>query len=167
MSMNATSLTLVREIYETSRVIKRHFDRRARNLGFTQGQWRALWHLERNEGITQASLAEILEMQPIAVARVLGKMEKAGLITRQADPGDKRAIKLYITPRAVPTLKLLHDIADDVCELASQGLTQEEQENIVSLMHRIKANFANVDARATHNAVETSQDHTNRQPHEC
>jgi MarR family transcriptional regulator for hemolysin len=163
MSMNTTPLTIVREIYETSRVVKRHFDRRARNHGFTQGQWRALWHLERNEGITQASLAEILEMQPIAVARVLGKMEKAGLITRQADPGDKRAIKLYITPRAAPTLKLLHDIADDVRALASQGLTQEEQANIVSLMHRIKANFASVDAKAAHNNPDTVQDHTNRQ----
>ena len=164
MSMKPTPpLAIVREIYETSRVIKRHFDRRARSLGFTQGQWRALWHLERNEGISQAGLAEILEMQPIALARVLAKMEKAELIARKADPDDKRVIKLYITPRAAPTLKLLHDIADDVYASASQGLSKEDQASIVGFMHRIKANFGSVDSKAATNDTDTVQTLTNRQ----
>jgi len=86
------SITL--EIYEVARAMRLLFDNRARALGFTQGQWSVLAHLSRNEGISQAGLAEIVEMQPISVARVLDRLEGNGLIERRPDPNDRRATQL-------------------------------------------------------------------------
>ena len=69
------------EIYETSRSLRRHFDRRARSLGFTQGQWRALLKLDFSPGSSQAALAELLDMQPISLARILDRMVAGGLVS--------------------------------------------------------------------------------------
>ena len=137
---------LGREIYEVSRTIRRHFDRRARSMGFTQAQWAALWHLDRNEGISQAGLADILEMQPISLARILDRMESAGLIERRPDPGDRRAVQLFLTPQAGPILKILRKIADEVRTIASKGLTDDEQSQVVDLLQRVRANFGSPDA---------------------
>lgn len=143
VAMNDQShpFTLGREIYEASRTIRRHFDRRARSMGFTQGQWAALWHLDRNEGISQAGLADILEMQPISLARILDRMESAGLVERRPDPDDRRAVQLFLTPQAGPILKILHKIADEVRVIASKGLSDDEQNLVVDLLQRVRTNF--------------------------
>src|SRR3954468_24911030 len=132
---------LGREIYEVSRTIRRHFDRRARAMGFTQAQWAALWHLDRNEGISQSGLADILEMQPISLARILDRMESAGLIERRPDPDDRRAVQLFLTPQAGPILKVLHKIADEVRTIAARGLTDAEQMQGGGRLQRVRANF--------------------------
>ena len=133
---------IAREIYEVSRTIRRHFDRRARAMGFTQAQWQVLWQLEHNQGISQSGLAEILEMQPISLARILDRMETAALIERRPDPADRRAMKLFLTPQAGPILVVLHKIADEVRATASQGLSMDEQARTVALLRRIRSNFA-------------------------
>lgn len=150
-------LTIVREIYETSRTVRRHFNRRARSHGFTQGQWQTLWLLERNEGISQAGLADILEMQPIAVARILTRMEKTGLIERTPDPSDKRIIQLSITPRALPILKILHNVGDEIQMIANKGLTEEEQRDAIELLIRIRSNFGKAEAKLARKSINLTQ----------
>ena len=147
---------LGREIYEVSRTIRRNFDRRARSMGFTQAQWTVLLHLDKNEGISQAGLADIVEMQPISLARILDRMESAGLIERRPDPDDRRAVKLFLTPQAGPILKVLHKIADEVRVIASKGLTDAEQDHVVRMLQRMRANFGSTDAEAAPAATQRS-----------
>jgi len=132
---------IVMEVYEVLRTMRRHFGRRARTMGFTQGQWRVLWQLDRNEGISQAGLADILEMQPISLARVLERMESSGLIRREPDPEDRRALKLFLTPQAGPILKTLHTIGDEVRAIANKDLSRDEQTQLASLLRRMRSNF--------------------------
>ena len=73
--MNKHPVSLGMEIFEVFRIFRKEADNRMRELGYTQGQWRVLAYLKRNEGISQAGLAEILDMQPISLARVLDRME--------------------------------------------------------------------------------------------
>lgn len=133
------------EIYEMSRTIRRHFDRRARALGFTQVQWRALLRLDRNEGISQAGLADLLDMQPISLARILDRMATADLIERRPDPSDRRAVKLFLTPQARPILKVLHEIADDVRATATKGLTEVDQAQVITSLRHMRENFEALD----------------------
>jgi len=126
------------EIYEISRILRREFDARARALGFTQGQWRVLTYLGRNEGISQVGLAEMLEMQPISLARVLDRMAASGLIERRPDPQDRRALKLFLTPAAVPMLQVLKAVGDELRGIAMRDLSEAELGTLVSLLGRVR-----------------------------
>ena len=133
------------EIYETSRTMRRYFDRRARAMGFTQVQWRALRRLDSNPGISQAGLADMLDMQPISLARILDRMVLAQLVERRPDPNDRRAVKLYLTPEAAPILKILHDISEELRAVASRGISPEEQAKIIASLRQMRANFEDID----------------------
>jgi len=132
------------EVYETSRSTRRYFDRRARALGFTQAQWRALFRLDANPGITQAGLADLLDMQPISLARILDRMVAGGLIERRPDPNDRRAVKLFLTPAASPILKVLHEIANELRVAATKGIPPEEQERIIAGLRLIRSNIESI-----------------------
>ena len=110
-------------------------------MGQTNEQWRALWHLNLNEGITQAGLADILDIQPITLARTLDRMAAAGLIERRPDPHDRRALKLFLTPQADPIIKMLQREFEELRALATQGMSPEQQSQMIELLRRMRANF--------------------------
>lgn len=133
------------EMFETSRTMRRHFDRRVRPLGFTQAQWRALLRLDVNPGISQAGLADLLEMQPISLMRILERMETTGLVERRPDPEDRRAVKLFLTEAARPILKVLHEISDEIRSAAIKGLSDAEQERVIAALRHMRANINALD----------------------
>src|SRR6202171_4608396 len=92
-------------LHDIARLMRQRFDQRARSLNLTRAQWQVLAHLQRHEGINQSGLAEILEIEPITIARLLDRMEEAGLVERRADPADRRARRLFLTERAKPMLE--------------------------------------------------------------
>ena len=89
-------------IADVSRLIRRRFDERARLIGATRAQWRTLVVLSRHEGINQGGLAELLEVEPITLCRMIDRLEEAGLVERRRDPGDRRAWRIYLTDKARP-----------------------------------------------------------------
>lgn len=131
------------EIHEIARSLRRGFDAKARHSGFTHEQWRALWHLSRNEGISQTRLADILEMQPISVGRLIDRLEGAGLVERRPDPTDRRAVKLYLTEAAQPQLAQLRTRAAEFNEIALHGLSTTEQKTLLSFLQRVRNNIEN------------------------
>ena len=95
-------------VSDIARMLRRNMDRRLLPLGLTQAQWRAIARLARSEGMTQAELAESLEIQPITVTRLVDRMEKAGWVERRTHPLDRRAVQLYLTHRSQPILEEMH-----------------------------------------------------------
>ena len=91
-------------IADVSRLLRRDFDRRVRSLSLTQVQWRAIAQLLREDGIRQAVLADRLEVAPITLGRLIDRLEVAGWVRRESDPGDRRACLLYLTRKAEPVL---------------------------------------------------------------
>src|SRR5665213_3751481 len=100
---------LVRDV---SRLYARHFERHARDLELTLPQCKVLGHLSRNEGISQARLAEVTETDPMTLVRTLDRMQQDGWIERQADPADRRAHRLFLREDAKPILARMWKIAD-------------------------------------------------------
>ena len=84
-------------LHDISRLLRKRFDRRARDLGLTKSQWIVMAHLARHEGIKQSGLAEILEIEPITLARHLDRLGETGWIERRADPADRRVWRLVRT----------------------------------------------------------------------
>lgn len=132
-------------VVEISRLMHRNFNRRARKLGLTQTQWQAIACLRRHEGINQAALAELLEIQPISAARLLDRLEASGWIERRRDPRDRRAVQLFITPKTQPVLSELRTAAEQAHAEAVAGLPEAECELVLQVLARIKANLTNAE----------------------
>jgi MarR family transcriptional regulator, transcriptional regulator for hemolysin len=70
-------------LHDAARLLRKRFEQKARGLGLTRSQWQVLAHLARHEGIHQGALAEILELEPITLVRILDRLQAAGLIERR------------------------------------------------------------------------------------
>lgn len=101
------------DLHDVTCLFRKHFDRRAIRLGLTRAQWRALKAIRRREGLSQSELAEFLEMEPIAVGRVIDRLAAAGFVERRADPNDRRRWRLYLTVKA-------HGVTDDMEVIAAE-----------------------------------------------
>jgi DNA-binding MarR family transcriptional regulator len=86
------------QLVETARLMRTFVDQRARQHGTTRAQWGVLARLRRHEGLNQAALAELLDLQPISLARLIDRLEQQQLVRRGSDPADRRAHLLTLTP---------------------------------------------------------------------
>src|SRR5215210_7149093 len=103
---------------DVSRLMRREFDARARDIGVTRPQWQVLTVLRRNEGVNQGGLADLLEVEPITVCRMVDRLQEADLVERRADPADRRSWRLFLTAKAQGLLGQLRPFADDMIEEA-------------------------------------------------
>ena len=129
-------------LHDVARLMRRRFEQRAIRLGFTRAQWQVLVHLAQNEGIHQAGLADILEVEPITLVRILDKLQARGLVERRQHPNDRRAWLLYLTPEAHPSLALLRIIGDTTRAEALAGLDEPERDALVRALTLLKSNLA-------------------------
>ena len=128
-------------ISDVSRLMRRRFDERARLIGVTRAQWRTLTTLSRNEGINQGGLADLLEVEPITLCRMIDRLEEAGLVERRRDPADRRAWLIFLTTKAHPLLAQLRGLADGMIEGALQGLDDERRAALMETLGAIRANL--------------------------
>lgn len=129
-------------IGDVSRVMRRRFDERARAIGVTRAQWRALVTLSREEGIQQTALAERIEVEPITLCRMVDRLEEAGMVERRRDPADRRAWNIYLTDRSRPLLDRLRAVADDLFADALHGVDEHDRAMLTATLERIRANLS-------------------------
>lgn len=132
-------------ISDISRLLRRTFDARAREIGITRPQWRVLAWLERHEGINQGGLADLLEIDAMTVCRMVDRLQESGLIERRNDPDDRRAWRLYLTPKAITITDQLHPIGEALLEETLSGLSDDEQSQLQDLLGQVRANFQKID----------------------
>src|SRR5579872_3802446 len=88
---------LISQLVESSRFLRNYIDQRAKTRGTTRAQWIVLFRLRDQEGLSQVDLADVLELQPISLVRLLDRLVEQGLLERQHDPKDRRANRLFLT----------------------------------------------------------------------
>ena len=122
-------------------LFRKHFDRRAVKFGLTRAQWRATKVLYHREGLRQTELAEFLEMEPIAVGRVIDRLQAAGFVERRPDPKDRRAWRLYTTEQARVIVDDMELIARDLRKDATRDIDHDELQQALAVINRIKDNL--------------------------
>lgn len=134
------------EIGETSRMMRRYYDRRAAALGVTTAQWRVIAHLGHSPGLKQVELAERLDVEPITACRIVDRLEEAGLVERQRDPEDRRAWRLVLTNKAQPIYRKLGALAEEMAAEAFEGFSIEELEAARAKLARVRDNVGRAEA---------------------
>lgn len=133
---------LVAQLIETSRLLRNHIDQRAKERGTTRAQWIVLFRLRQQEGLTQVDLADVLELQPISLVRLLDRLVDHKLLERKPDPKDRRANRLFLTPKGrklVDDLDSLRDaIAVDVLRDIPESTVESTLNALVEMKERIK-----------------------------
>ncbi|HET9033194.1 MAG TPA: MarR family transcriptional regulator [Dokdonella sp.] len=132
-------------LHDVTCLFRKNFDRRAIRFDLTRAQWRALKSIRRREGMSQAELAEFLEMEPIAIGRVIDRLVAADFVERRADPSDRRRWCLHLTAKA-------HDVTDDMEVLAEAlrhealaGISQTDFDAFERVLAQIRANLLTID----------------------
>jgi DNA-binding MarR family transcriptional regulator len=123
-------------------LLRRRFEQNARCSGLTRSQWQVLATLANNEGINQSGLAELLEIEPITLGRIIDKLEARGLIERHPDRSDRRAWLLHLTPAARPKLTQLRGLGDVTRGEALAGVSEADTERLLRTLQALKANLA-------------------------
>jgi MarR family transcriptional regulator for hemolysin len=129
-------------LHEVARMLRRRFERNARGSGLTRSQWQVLAYLANNEGINQSGLADLLEIEPITLGRIIDKLQARGLIERHPDPSDRRAWRLHLTPAARPKLTQLRGLGDVTRGEALAGVAEADTERLLRTLQALKANLA-------------------------
>ncbi|HEX4874733.1 MAG TPA: MarR family transcriptional regulator [Sphingorhabdus sp.] len=128
-------------IGDTARLMRRAFDERVRNKGITRPQWRVLGLLNRFGGSTQVTLAEMMDVEPITLGRMIDRMQDAGLVERRADPNDRRAWRIHLTPIGESRLDDLKPLATELFADAVSGLTNKQQADLEAMLDIIRLNL--------------------------
>jgi len=129
-------------LFEVARLMSKRFDQRARVLGLTRAQCQLLARLAQHEGINQARLADLLELEPISLARLIDRMEQAGWIERRADPADRRARLLYMTDKARPLFDQVMELGHETRAEALAGLPAADRDQLIDLLLHVRANLS-------------------------
>jgi DNA-binding MarR family transcriptional regulator len=134
------------QITDIARAMRTYIDQRAREHGMTRAQWGALLRLERQEGMTQAEMAESLETQPISVARLIDRLCTQELVERRPHPSDRRANCLYLTPKGRATLASFVPLGREISASVLASLDEVESGQLLDVLMRIKNNLRQANA---------------------
>ena len=129
-------------IHDVARLLRWSFDRQSAHLGLTRAQWSVLAHLSRTDGVQQKTLAQVMDITPITLARHLDRLEVDAWIERRDDPDDRRAKRVFLNAKARPMLDALSTLSQKVRATALQGISAEEEVRFMDVLLRIRENLA-------------------------
>ncbi len=129
-------------IHDAARLMRKRFETLGAAYGLSAAQWRLMVRLVKEEGIAQARLAELLEIEPISVSRLLDRMEESGWVERRQDAGDRRVRMIFPTEKSRKTFGEVKAIAGEVFEEALAGLSPEERRATIHGLSTIVDNLS-------------------------
>src|SRR5579862_6570202 len=128
----------ITQLIESSRFLRNYVDHRAKGRGSTRAQWIVLFRLRQQEGLSQVDLADVIELQPISLVRLLDRLVEHGLLERRHDPKDRRANRLFLTARGRELVDNLDSLRDAIATDVLADLPDETIETSLTALRDIK-----------------------------
>ncbi len=126
---------------DVTRLYAQRFEQHAASLGLTLAQCKALMRLADCEGVSQVRLAELTDLEPMAVVRILDRMESEGWLERRSDPRDRRVRCLYLTNEAKPLLDDIRHVIDVTWGEAFSDIPKQKSEMVMELLDTVRSNL--------------------------
>ena len=139
MEPNAPTLGFL--LHDVARLLRKRFEQNARGSGLTRSQWQVLAYLAQNEGINQSGLADLLEIEPITLGRIVDKLQTQALIARHPHPSDRRVWLLHLTPAARSKLTQVRRLGDVTRGEALTGVSETDTERLLKTLQALKTNL--------------------------
>lgn len=134
--------TLGMLLHDGSRLMRRRFETNAARFGLSSAQWRLLVRVFKEEGVTQARLAELLEVEPISVSRLIDRMEEGGWIERRAHPTDRRVRSIFLSDKSRAIFSDMRAMAEQVFDGALKGLDAGQRKALFHALRTITSNLS-------------------------
>ncbi|EKF44103.1 MarR family winged helix-turn-helix transcriptional regulator [Nitratireductor indicus] len=128
-------------IHDTARLMRKRFQEKSSEYGLSAAQWRLLFRLFKEEGVPQARLAELLEIEPISVSRLIDRMAEGGWVERRQGTTDRRVRMVYATAKARSLFGDVKQVATVVYDEALAGMSEHEQLELVRLLKQMADNL--------------------------
>ncbi len=128
-------------IHDVSRLRRSAFDRCLKPLNVTRAQWWVLAYLSREDGMTQSQLAEELDIGKVAVGGLIDRLEKSGLVRRDADAADRRVNRVFLEPKSKQLIMRMRKISHRMNEQILMGLNDDQLESAAVTLDAMKANL--------------------------
>ena len=139
---------LIAQLVESSRLLRNFIDHRAKSRGTTRAQWIVLFRLRQQEGLSQVDLADVLELQPISLVRLLDRLVEHGLLERRHDPKDRRANRLFLTASGRQLVDDLDSLRDAI---ATDVIHDMPAETVETTLHALRDIKDRIKALSDHN----------------
>ncbi|MGN8083724.1 MarR family winged helix-turn-helix transcriptional regulator [Variovorax sp. 22077] len=136
-------------VKSVGKLYSEEFDRLARErIGLTSAQCRLLgalaMHGDEEEPLSQAELAQRLDLTPMAVAGLCDRMAAAGWIRREPSPTDRRVNRIRLEPSAEKALDSALSISDGLNARVMSVLSQAERAQLLGLLSRVQASLVEI-----------------------
>ncbi|MGR6431804.1 MarR family winged helix-turn-helix transcriptional regulator [Rhizobium sp. PAMB 3182] len=128
-------------LHDVARLLRKRFEQQARHIGLTRSQWQTLAYLSRNEGIHQKALAEIIDVEPITLQRIIEKLMERGLVERRRHETDRRIWLLFMTEEARHLLGDMRAIGDATRNEALKSISPADRERLFEMLETMKSNL--------------------------
>jgi len=130
---------------ETSRLYGQRFEQRAGALGLTLSQCKVLVYLAKHEGVSQAQLGDLTDLEPMTLVRILDRMESDGWLERRSDPADRRARCLYLKAKGKPLVDEIWHLVDLTCREAFAGVPRKHADLMIESLEKVQSNLASLE----------------------
>ena len=144
---------LIAQLVESSRLLRNYIDSRAKARGTTRAQWIVLFRLREQEGLSQVDLADVLELQPISLVRLLDRLVEHGLLERRHDPKDRRANRLFLTARGRQLVDDLDSLRDAIATEVLHDLPAASIQTSLTALRDIKDRIKTLSDPSVHIAT--------------
>jgi len=134
---------VVAQLIESSRLLRNYIENRAKTRGTTRAQWIVLFRLRQQEGLSQVDLADVLELQPISLVRLLDRLVDQGLLERRPHPSDRRANQLYLTKVGRQLVDDLDSLRDSIAHEVLQDIPAAALQTSLDTLNQVKENVKN------------------------
>ena len=139
--MDESAPDLLFLIHDLARLMRVAADKRARVHGMTRAQWVILIRLERQPGLSQKELSELMEVEPITVARLVDRLALRGMLERRPDPKDRRIWRLHLLEAASAVMKDIDLHRVDMLREATEGVAPRALAAATEALQQMKNNF--------------------------
>src|SRR3979490_1564631 len=143
MPRGSVDMNFLFTLGELARLVRAYADKQAARYGIRRGQWAVVAKVERTEGLKQSELAELMEMQPITLTRLIDRLCDNGWIERRGDDSDRRVNRLYLRKAARPLLGKLGGLRSELTATALEGINPTDAHRLLSQLETIKENVRN------------------------
>lgn len=133
-------------IHDVARLMRTAYDQKTKPLGLTRSQWWVLVYLQRQDGLTQQELADVLDVGKVTLTGLLNRLEQKGWVERRPHEYDKRAKRVFLTDKVHATIEAMREVASDLLHGIASELTKDEMEGAEDILQKLRQKLAEMNS---------------------